>query len=69
LRIQKRVQENILNAAMGWFTNKKMAARPSCRIAVEQRRYNTNYAAGMADTQGWQFQTCWTSLHKNWKWT
>ena len=35
----------------------------SYRIAVEQRRY----AAGMAGTPGWQFETCWTSLHKNWK--
>jgi len=40
-----------------------MAARLSRRIAVEQRRC----AAGVVDTQGWQFETCWTSLHKNWK--
>ena len=33
------VQENTLNAAMGLFTNKKMAARLFRRIAVEQRRY------------------------------
>jgi len=30
----------------------------SSRIAVEQRRY----AAGMVDTQGWQFEICGTSL-------
>jgi len=40
-----------------------MAARMSRQTAVEQR----SYAAVMADTQGWQFETCWTSLHKNWK--
>jgi len=33
----------------------------SRRIAVERIRY----ATGMADTQGWQFENCWTSLHKN----
>jgi len=33
------------------------SARMSRRIAVEQRRY----AAGMADTEGWQFETCWTT--------
>jgi len=33
---------------------KHQAARISRRIAVEQRRY----AAGMADTQGWPFETC-----------
>jgi len=31
-----------------------MWMRMSRRIAVDQRRY----AAGMADTQGWQFETC-----------
>jgi len=36
-----------------------MAARTSRRIAVEQRRY----ATGMVDTQDWQWETCWTSLH------
>ena len=35
----------------------------SRRTAVEQRRY----APGMADTQGWHFKSCWTSLQKNWK--
>ena len=33
------------------------SARMSRRIAVEQKRY----AAGMADTEGWQFETCWTT--------
>ena len=33
------MHENTLNATMGRFTNKKMAARQSCRIAVEQRTY------------------------------
>jgi len=42
-----------------------MDAWLSRRIAVEQRRYATE----MADTQGWQFEACWTSLHKNWKCT
>jgi len=43
----------------------KMAAQMCRRIAVEQIRY----AAGMADTQGWQFETFCrpTSLHKNLK--
>jgi len=31
--------------------------RMSRRIAIEQSRY----AAGMADTEGWQFETCWTT--------
>jgi len=43
-----------------------LAARTSSRTAVEQRRY----AAGMADTQGWQFphytRIVHKKLHKNW---
>jgi len=33
--------------------NIRLRECPSRRIAVEQR-----YAAGMADTHGWQFETC-----------
>jgi len=36
---------------------KQQAARMSRRLAIEQRMY----AAGMADTQGWQFEICWTT--------
>ena len=36
---------------------KHQATRMSRRIAIEQRKY----AAGMAGTQGWQFETCWTT--------
>jgi len=38
---------------------KYKVARISRPIAIEKRRY----AAGMADTQGWQFETC--KMHKN----
>jgi len=29
----------------------------SCVIEIKQRKY----AAGMADTEGWQFEICWTT--------
>jgi len=40
------VQGNRLNATMGRFTNKKMAARLSRPIAVEQRKYTNRLGGG-----------------------
>jgi len=42
------------SATSAQFTTAKLSARMSRWMAVEQRRY----AAGMADSQGWQFETC-----------
>jgi len=57
----QRVQKNTLNATMGQFT------KNGC-MAISLNSCWAEVCGWMTDTQGWRFETCWTSLHNNWKW-
>ena len=53
------------------FSNKAKRVNKSQNLKIWLQKSqighpDERHAAGIADTQGWQFETCWT-IHKNWE--